>query len=277
MSGWIKLHRQLMEWEWYQDSNMVHLYLHMLLKANREPKKWKGVIVESGQFISSRDSLSVATGISVQTIRTCIARLQESGLLTIKTTNKYTLFTLIKWGSVVNGESDTNQQANQQLTSNQPAINQQLTTNKKVEKVENTKKDTVVSKKTKRKIGIPDDFAPDYEYAKQCGISNPEFAFEIYRDTAIAKNYLYADWNLAWKDACRSWLPDKVRQAQANMVSAPTEPEPAVEYFEPTGWQKFANEYAEAIRNQIFNEGEGKWENLTPAQQQDLTEKCKEL
>jgi len=277
MSGWIKLHRQLMEWEWYQDSNMVHLYLHMLLKANREPKKWKGVIVESGQFISSRDSLSVATGISVQTIRTCIARLQESGLLTIKTTNKYTLFTLIKWGSVVNGESDTNQQANQQLTSNQPATNQQLTTNKKVEKVENTKKDTVVSKKTKRKIGIPDDFAPDYEYAKQYGISNPEFAFEIYRDTAIARNYLYFDWNLAWKDACRTWLPEKVRQAEANRVTTPTEPEPAVEYFEPTGWQKFANEYAEAIRNQIFNEGEGKWENLTPAQQQDLTEKCKEL
>ena len=59
--------------------------------------------------------------------------------------------------------------------------------------------------------------------------------------------------------------------------TTPTEPEPAVEYFEPVGWQKFAMEYAEAIRNQIFNEGEGKWENLTPAQQQDLTEKCKEL
>ena len=58
--------------------------------------------------------------------------------------------------------------------------------------------------------------------------------------------------------------------------ATPTQPEPAMEYFEPVGWQKFANEYAEAIRNQIFNEGEGKWENLTPAQQQDLTEKCKE-
>lgn len=59
--------------------------------------------------------------------------------------------------------------------------------------------------------------------------------------------------------------------------TTPPAPEPAVEYFEPIGWQELAKEYAEAIRNQIFNEGEGKWENLTPAQKQDLTEKCKEL
>ena len=141
MSGWIKLHRKLMDWEWYQDSNMVHLYLHMLLKANREPRKWKGTWVDRGQFVGGRESLSFETGISVQTIRTCITRLQENGLLTSKPTNTYTLFTLVKWESVVNGDDSINQQANQLLTINQPTTNHQLTTNKKDKKVKNGKKE----------------------------------------------------------------------------------------------------------------------------------------
>jgi len=62
------------------------------------------------------------------------------------------------------------------------------------------------------------------------------------------------------------------------MPVTPPEPEPgpAVEYLEPIGWQEYAKQYIPKTQQQI-EEGEWKWENLTPAMQQDLTEKCKEL
>lgn len=35
-NSWIKLPRMFMNWQWYQNTNMVHLYLYLLLNANIE-------------------------------------------------------------------------------------------------------------------------------------------------------------------------------------------------------------------------------------------------
>jgi len=69
----------------------------------------------------------------------------------------------------------------------------------------------------KRKTQLSDDWQPDLEYAKQYGM-NPELAFEIFSDWAKSKGHTYADWNLAWKKACREWLPDQCTKAVANQV-----------------------------------------------------------
>jgi len=37
-TGWLKLHRKFKEWEWYQDSKMVHLFIHLLVTANHQNK-----------------------------------------------------------------------------------------------------------------------------------------------------------------------------------------------------------------------------------------------
>ena len=38
--GFIKIYRQLLEWEWYTDTNTKVLFLHCLLKANFKTKKY---------------------------------------------------------------------------------------------------------------------------------------------------------------------------------------------------------------------------------------------
>jgi hypothetical protein len=136
-NGWIKLHRKLMDWEWYCDSHMVHLFIHMLFKANHEPRKWKGESIDKGQFVSGREQLSLETGISEQSIRTCIERLKSTNEITIKSTNKFSVITVCNYCKYQSCEIDdqpSNQPAiqpttNQQLTNNQPATNQQLTNN----------------------------------------------------------------------------------------------------------------------------------------------------
>lgn len=125
MEGWIKIHRKLITWEWYTDSKMVHLFLHLLLSANHKPNQWQGINVERGQLITGRIKLSVATGISEQSIRTCLLKLEKTKELTIKTTNRNSIITLLNYDSY-----QINDEIKKELTNNQPTINQQSTTNK---------------------------------------------------------------------------------------------------------------------------------------------------
>lgn len=115
-NGWIKIHRKLLEWEWYTYSEMVHLFIHLIVSANHKDKRWQGVDVKRGQIITSRKKLSVETGISEQTVRTCLERLQNSNEITIQPTNKYSIITICSYECYQEQSNESNQRTNQQLT-----------------------------------------------------------------------------------------------------------------------------------------------------------------
>ena len=41
MNGYIKLHRSIMDWRWYDDPNTFRMFVHLLLKANHAAKDWR--------------------------------------------------------------------------------------------------------------------------------------------------------------------------------------------------------------------------------------------
>jgi hypothetical protein len=133
MVGWIKIYRKLIEWEWFNDSKMVHLFIYLLISANHKDGTFKGQKVKRGQVITGRIKISAVTGISEQSIRTCLQRLESTNEITIKTTNKNSVITLLNYdlyqSEDVNDQA-TNQQTTSKITNNQPTNNQQLTTNK---------------------------------------------------------------------------------------------------------------------------------------------------
>jgi hypothetical protein len=90
MSGWIKIHRSILDWEWYEDTNTFRLFMHLILKANHKDKNYKGKLIKRGCLVTGRDLLSVETGLSVQQIRTCLERLKLTNEITIKTNSKGT-------------------------------------------------------------------------------------------------------------------------------------------------------------------------------------------
>ncbi len=141
LNGWIKLHRQFLDWGWYGDPITKAVFIHLLIKANRKNTVWRGVKIERGQLVTSRSKLVEELTISEQSIRTSLNRLKSTNEITIKTTNRYSLITLVNYDTYQGEYSQPNQQTNQpsnhQLTSNQPATNQQLTTNKKDKNREN--------------------------------------------------------------------------------------------------------------------------------------------
>lgn len=184
-NGWIKLHRNLVEWEWYQDSKMVHLFLHMILKANHKFGNWKGIKIEPGQFISGRKVLSFETGISERSIRTCINKLKSTSEVTTKTTNKYTIFTLNNWNKYQLDEVGDQQNANKR-----PASDQQVTTNKN-------------DKKKKKFI------SPTLEEVKAyCIERNNNIDPQYFIDSNAAKGWLVGKNKTPmkdWKAAIRTW------------------------------------------------------------------------
>lgn len=137
MKGWVRLYRDLQEWEWYTKSEMVHLYIHLLLSANHTPAKWQGVTIKCGQVVTSVAQLAQKTGLSVQTTRTCLARLKSTNEITIETTNQYTLITICNYSRYIDKAQKNNKQSNKvtnkQPTKRQQTANKRLTTNKNEE------------------------------------------------------------------------------------------------------------------------------------------------
>lgn len=131
MNGWVKLHRKFQSWEWYGNSQMVHLFLHLLLSANHDAKKWQGQTINRGQLATGRKQLSKATGISERSIRTCIKHLKSTGELTSKTTSKYSIITICNYEEYQSRETQIDQQ-NDQQSDQQPTSNRPQTRSKRI-------------------------------------------------------------------------------------------------------------------------------------------------
>jgi len=126
--GWIKLHRSLLDWEWYDDINATRLLIHLLISVNYEDKQWKGEIIKSGSMVFSWEKLSVKTGLSIQQLRSSMTKLENSREVTRYTTNKYQVVTLLKWDKL----QDYTTQATDKPTSKQQTNNRQITTTKEI-------------------------------------------------------------------------------------------------------------------------------------------------
>lgn len=124
--GWVKSWRKIKNWEWYRTPNMAHLFQHLFREANSEDGRWQGIEVKRGQIVTGIESLSLETGISVRSVRTCLERLKSTRELTIKTTNKYSIITLCNYDSYQENfhknDHQNDHQNDQQSTSNRPAI-----------------------------------------------------------------------------------------------------------------------------------------------------------
>ena len=98
MTGYLKLYRQFLAWEWYSDLPVRVLFLHCLLKANYNPAKWKGKTIKTGQFVTSLAHLAQETGLTLQQTRTALSKLKSTCELTQHSTSQYSIITVNNWG-----------------------------------------------------------------------------------------------------------------------------------------------------------------------------------
>lgn len=137
MAGYIKIHRKLLDWGWYSDPNTFRVFMHLLLTASYEDNEFRGHKIKAGQVVCGRKQLAADLGISEQSVRTALNHLISTSEITIETTNKFSVVTLVNWEKYQLCEGQANQQANQQR--NQQSTNNQPTTNhtQEIKKVRN--------------------------------------------------------------------------------------------------------------------------------------------
>jgi hypothetical protein len=185
--GWIKLHRSLLEWEWYDDINTMRLFIHLILKANHKPKKYKGIEIKMGQVVTGLSILSKETALSMQRVRTSLSRLKSTNEITIKTSPQGSIIQIVNYCKF---QSTTNR-----LTNEQQTTNKQLTTNK------NEK-----NEKNERNI-IPPIFSDVEKYAKSRGLKVDVLKWYDHYESKgwmIGKNKM-KDWQAAY----RTWEPEE--------------------------------------------------------------------
>ena len=133
-TGWIKLHRKIIEKGYYTRSNYVHLWIHLLLSANHKEKEfmWNGamILVKEGQLLTGREKLSKGTGIPQSTVEDILSFLEKEGQIRQQKDTKFRIITILNWR--------TFQKSDNRATTEQ----QQSNTNKNDKNEENDKKRT---------------------------------------------------------------------------------------------------------------------------------------
>lgn len=138
MDGYIKIHRKIIEWEWYSDPNTKIIFLHLLLNANFRPVKYCGVELKAGELIVTLPELAGTLQLTVQNVRTALNHLKSTGEITVRTTNRFSVVTIEKWEMYqvedYSANRQANRQANSQLTGNQQTTNRPKKKNDKNDK-----------------------------------------------------------------------------------------------------------------------------------------------
>ena len=134
-NGYIKFPRSILDWEWWTEPTTSHLYITLMAMANFRDKKWHGEVIKRGELVTSYSSLSEKTGLTVQQVRTSIKKLEKSGDITKKSSNKNTLIIVTNY-DLWQGEQQTN---NNQITNEQQTNNNQITTTKNDKNIKNDK------------------------------------------------------------------------------------------------------------------------------------------
>lgn len=139
-SGYVRMYRSFLNWEWYTDQNTKDVFLHLILTANWEPKKWRGKVIERGQRVASYSSISSELKISVKSVRTALNHLKETGEVAILATHEYSIITIKNYEIYQDVASQT---ANVRQTTGKPRANegQQFNKDKESNKDKKDKKD----------------------------------------------------------------------------------------------------------------------------------------
>ena len=117
MNGYIKIHRKIVEWEWYSNTNVTRVFLHLLATCNYLPSKYRGKTIEAGQRFFGREKLATEVGLTVQQLRTALDKLKSTNEITINNG----LITIVNWECY---QCDSNQEITSKLTTHEN--NQQI-------------------------------------------------------------------------------------------------------------------------------------------------------
>ena len=125
--GFVKLWRKTLDSGLLQNGPAWQLFGYLLLRATHKPYRTivGGVVCElvPGEVVFGRSKAAADLGLGEQQIRTALKLLKKMKIATSRSTNKFTVVSLVNWHNYQDDQAAANQQTNQPVTSTQPAVN----------------------------------------------------------------------------------------------------------------------------------------------------------
>lgn len=224
--GFIKLFRQILDWEWYDDLPTCRLFIHLLLKANYAERNWHGQTIERGSCITSYATLASETGLSQEQIKRALKNLTKTGEIKRIATNKNTVICVVKYadfqgfGFEYNEQATSKEQAeNKQKTNEQQTNNKQTTTTKEIKNKRNKeskniytslpedKNITAIVETVIQMLNVEND-KKDGEGFSPRAKKNVELISAL-----IHEGYTLNDLKTVIEKKCDSWLTDPVMKS----------------------------------------------------------------
>jgi len=119
--GWIKLYRAVLEKGWVRNHKLWAFWTWCLLKASYEEKVElvgnQQVSLMPGQFIFRYKDAMQDLGLTMRETRTALANLKNLENVTSKTTNKFSVITVVNWGFYQGNTDDIDKQSDTSPTS----------------------------------------------------------------------------------------------------------------------------------------------------------------
>lgn len=217
--GYIKLFRQIVDWEWYDDIPTCRLFIHLLLKVNHADRNWQGKKIERGSCITSLASLSIETSLSVKQIRRALENLSKTGEIEKIGTNQNTLIIVLKYKDFqgptsVEGKQTANggQTKDMQKTNEGQTKGKQRATNKNVKNDKNEKNNNLYCSSSEEQeiiktiiqmlnVETDKEFSPDTKLTRK-----------LIQDKLNA-GYSLADFKCVIEKKCDAWISDPIMKS----------------------------------------------------------------
>lgn len=167
-TGFIKLSRRLLDWEWIDDPSMVAVWVHCLLAANWKDYRYHGEIIPRGSFVTSYKAFAKRCGLSESTVRRCFAKLENTGEIDRQVTRRGTRVNVRRY-AVYQGSDLPTRHTDEQIpeqTGEQTGEQLEKNIRKKEVKKENIKRKKVFSKR--------EETLPEYYNAEPIRNPNPQ-------------------------------------------------------------------------------------------------------
>lgn len=122
--GYVRLWRKSIDSGILQNADLWRFWCYCLMKATHQPTKvifgFQSVDLEPGQLIFGRKKAANELTTTERKIRTCVEFLVKSKKVTIKTTNRFSIISIVDWHTYNSDKIEDDQQDDQQLTNKRP-------------------------------------------------------------------------------------------------------------------------------------------------------------
>ncbi len=88
------LNSSLLDWEWSSCPETLALFIHILFRASDKERRWQGILIPKGGFVTTIPELAKHSGLTYKQVRTSLKRLASSGDIALDRAHRCTLITL---------------------------------------------------------------------------------------------------------------------------------------------------------------------------------------